>query len=216
MGSAAGEGPQPTRRWERRTSDLATALLAIGALATSWCSYQSSLWSGQQAAHYSQGNALRVKSTRVSGLAGQLALVDIGLFMRWLEAGARGDTKVQRFLQAHFRPEFQAQFAEWQRRTPREQMDTAATPFQLGTYRVALADSAVKFEREAGRLFQQGDTDNANSDKYVFNTVIFAAVLFLAGTSQQLHQRRSRVTMLGLATAMLVFALVNTFRLPVQ
>jgi hypothetical protein len=216
MGSGVGGGPDKTRRWEQRTSDLATALLAVGALATSWCSYQSSLWSGQQAAHYSQANGLRVQSTRASGLAGQLALIDIGLFMRWLEAASRGDTKAQRFLQTHFRPEFQAQFAEWRRRTPREQIEAAATPFQLGTYRVALADSAIKFEREAGRLFQQGDTDNENSDKYVFNTVIFAAVLFLTGTSQQLQQLRSRATMLLLATGMLTFALVNVFRLPVQ
>jgi hypothetical protein len=157
-----------------------------------------------------------VQSTRATGVAGQLALIDIGLFTRWLEAGGRGDKPMQRFLEAHFRPEFKSQFADWLARTPHTHLDTAATPFQLGTYRVALADSALKFEREAGRLFEQGDTANANSDKYVLNTVIFAAVLFLAGTSQQLHHFRSRATTLLLATGMMLFAVVNVFRLPVQ
>ena len=104
-----------TRRAERssRLSGWAAVVMSLAALATSWASYQASLWSGEQAEHSASAAALRTKSTRASNRADQLRLIDIGTFAHWMTAMAGRDSALAGFISARFRTEFKPAFEHW-------------------------------------------------------------------------------------------------------
>jgi hypothetical protein len=71
--------------------------------------YQSARW--QQAQAQRASIAARVESTRASNLADLQAQVDNAIFTQWVNAYARGDTKLAAFYSERFRPEFRRAFA---------------------------------------------------------------------------------------------------------
>ena len=102
----ATEAMRQRERRRRTTEFAATILLAFASVVTSWSGYQASLWSGIQATDYNQANALRVESARESTEAGQLAGLDIALFMAWVNAAGSGNDRLEQFYNKRFRPEF--------------------------------------------------------------------------------------------------------------
>jgi hypothetical protein len=194
---------------------VATVLLAVAGLATSWVGYQAARWSGVQAAHYTEANALRVESTRASTAAGQRQAIDVGLFTAWVAAYSNHNDRLDHFLRARFRPEFQPAFAAWLASDPRHNTDAAPSPFVLPEYRVRLADSAVVLERQSGQAFAAAQAANQQSDLYVLDAVVLATVLFFAGISQQMRWRPARIALLTLAGCCCVIGIATLTRYPV-
>ena len=61
------EAPADHRRdWQE---GVATVLLVVAAVATSWSSYQATRWNGEQAAAAGRTNAIRIEASRADGLA---------------------------------------------------------------------------------------------------------------------------------------------------
>ena len=100
--SASTSSLPVTRAWQRpltrrRTAGatgrrlVATVLLVVAALATSWSSYQATRWNGEQAA--AAGRPTRSGSTRrgPTGLARTQTQVDVATFIAWADADLRGD-----------------------------------------------------------------------------------------------------------------------------
>ena len=54
------------RDWQE---GVATVLLVVAAVATSWSSYQATRWNGEQAAAAGRTNAIRIEASRADGLA---------------------------------------------------------------------------------------------------------------------------------------------------
>jgi len=75
---------------------------------------------------------------------------------------------------------------------------------------VEAAEATVK----AGAKLQQSRNAGSRSGQYLANTVLFAAVLFFAGTSNKFEQRRVRVVAFIFALAVFGFALARTVMLP--
>lgn len=193
---------------------IATIQLSLAALGSSWCSYQASRWGGIQATTYSEASALRGRASRFATQADQIALLDIAMFTRWLEADARGDSAVASFFTRHFRPEFAIAFRDWRSQTATSWSQTTILPFTLPSYHLAATDSVERLEQEATRVFARGQDANRHSDGYVFTTVLLAAVLFCAGSAQQIGPAPTRVALVAIATAMLIIAAVDIFRYP--
>src|SRR3954468_6893080 len=85
---------------------VATALLVLAALATSWSSYQATRWNGEQAAAAGRTSAIRIDAARAQGLAQSQTQVDVATFIAWAEAWGADDTEVADFFAARFRDEF--------------------------------------------------------------------------------------------------------------
>lgn len=203
-----------TETRSRVTEFVATALLSLAGVATSWSSYQAALWSGVQAMHYSHANATRVEATREFSAAGQLESVDVSLFMNWINAYATHDAGLQAFYHSRFRKEFRPAFEEWLASTPASNPKAQPTPFTLPSYRIELRARAMALESAADKEFRDGQFANGVSDNYVLSSVILAVVLFFAGISQQFRIYAVRLVLLGISTLLLAAGSLGLLFLP--
>lgn len=211
-------GAAPSRDGDRATraarlSTWSAVLMSLAALATSWASYQASLWSGEQAARGASSAAYRARSTQASTRAGQMRLIDIGVFAHWMSAVSQGDSALARFIAARFRPEFVPAYERWIASRPLTSPLAAPTPFALPSYRLADEVAADSLERVANDEGAASQRANRISDSYVLDAVIMAMVLFFAGT-QQGNVNRLRIGMLVVATAIWALGVVRLLGAP--
>jgi hypothetical protein len=208
----APEATQQRERRRRTTEFAATILLAFTSVVTSWSGYQASLWGGIQATNYNQANVLRVESARESTVAGQLAGLDVALFMAWLDASSSGNDRLQQFYRKRFRPEFRQAFDAWLATQPLTNPQAPATPFV--NYRSERAQRARELEDQSKAWFTAGHEANHYADNYVLGTVVFAVVLFFCGIVPQFSDFRLRVALLGIGMLLLLFGLSRILILP--
>jgi hypothetical protein len=151
-----------------RWSELvASVLLALTGIATSWSSYQASLWSGTQAERSSTVTAPRVTSTRKYTKTGQLRLVDIASFEAWVNAYAAHNPRLQAFYRARFRPEFRPAFEAWLAARPLDGGNAPATPSALPQYRLATEERAARLEWRANASAGAAHQASGISDEYI-------------------------------------------------
>ena len=207
------ESPADRTTRAAKLSTWSAVLMSLAALATSWASYQASLWSGEQAQHSASASALRARSTRASNRAGELRLIDIATFAHWMTAKAGHDSALADFISARFRPAFKPAFESWIASRPLTSPDAASSPFVLPSYRLAENVVADSLDRAADQALAESQRANRISDMYVLDAVIMATVLFFAGAEQG-GVRRLRVVMLLIATGMLVTGIIRLLDSP--
>lgn len=183
---------------------FSTLLLALATVATAWSGYQASRWSGEQSIAFSEANAARVESTRLSTRAGQEVQIDLALFTQWLDAYARDETKLVDFYEKRFRDEFEPAFEAWLATNPRTNAKAPLSPFAMPQYTLESQVEADRLSAEAEAAGQLARRNNQRSDNYVLCVVLFAASLFFAGISTKLTRPWSRKAILALGY--LVFA----------
>ena len=197
----------------RRSDIFATVLLSLAALCTSWSGYQATLWSGAQAQHSAEAAALRAKSSRASVSAGQLLLLDVGLFNWWLRERVNGDARLAQFIEARFRPEFRAAFESWLATDPLRSPAAAPSPFASPAYHLESRDSAAMYEQAADSASALGRVANRTSDGYVLAAVMLATVMFFATSAQQ-ATHRFRWVLLVIATLSFLVGAIRLLTLP--
>ncbi len=79
------------RDWQE---GVATVLLVVAAVATSWSSYQATRWNGEQAAAAGRTNAIRIEASRADSLAEAQTEIDVATFIAWAEADVTGDREL--------------------------------------------------------------------------------------------------------------------------
>jgi hypothetical protein len=192
------------RKQGNRLDLISAVVLGVSALATAYASYQAELWDGEQAAHYTKANALRVEASRVSLRAGQLEAADLMTFGAWLSAHAAEETELENFYVKRFRPEFARVFGIWAATRPRFNPDAPPTPFVMPEYDLKERKAADELEQKAHDLFAAGENANKKGDQFVLATVILANALFFGGINQLPNSKRTRKVLLGLAVAFCV------------
>lgn len=202
-----------------RTGGLEAAsaiVLSVAALASSWASYQAGLWDGEQAAHYSRTNALRIEASRV-GLEGDaLAGVEVQMFGAWMAAKAQGQEQLAAFYEARFPSTFKPAFSHWLQADPLENPSAPPTPFATESYHRPGLDASQALSRQAEKVFQDGEYANAVSDGFEQGSTMLAIALFFGGIGQVFQGRSARVGLLTVAGVALVAGLLRLFSLPVQ
>lgn len=188
----------------------AAILISISALGTSWAGYQSTVWGGRQTSYGAQAGAMRTRSTRASTAAGQLRIVDVGLFTNWLNAYGHDDTLLASFYQKRFRPEFKPAFNKWVASRPRYSPDAAPTPFALPEYRLTQDDDAMRLETVADSIATEASKSAHARDSYVLVAVILAMVMFFVDTGQ--HIKSVRLGVMLIAIGLLIWC-AGVFRL---
>jgi hypothetical protein len=214
-GSAGSDEISAQDRHARTIEIVSAVLLAFAAVATAWCSYQSTRWHGVQANAYSSASARRVESTRASTEAGQLRQIDITLFTQWLDAFAEERSELATFYRERFRDEFQPAFEAWVATRPRVNPDAPKSPFAMPEYKLAAEAQATNLDAEAEAFSAQARSANQRADNYVLGVVLFALALFFTGVSTGRFFRSNRVRLALLGVAVVVFvgaaAWVGTF-----
>jgi predicted cobalt transporter CbtA len=113
------------------------------------------------------------------------------------------------------RPEFKVALDAWLATEPLTNPDAEPTPFTMAEYRQEAAELADERLEEADEHRQAALDANQNGDNYVLTTVGFALVIFFAGVSSKLSEKRNREIALGVAVFLFVFGLVALGLLPV-
>lgn len=189
-------------RRQRSAMDLMSAVvLGVAALATAYASYQAELWGGEQAALYTDANALRVEASKVSLQAGQLQGADFMSFGAYLSALAGEEDALEEFYIKRFRPEFKRVFDLWVESRPLQNPTAAPTPFAMSEYVLPELKKAEELEKQAQEKFASGEEANDRGDKFILATVILANALFFGGINQLPHNLLIRKILLGLSAA---------------
>lgn len=211
---------------------IATIIMALAAIATAWCAFQSTKWSGIMTIDFSSANAARVESTRADGLANTQRSIDVDVFTSWLEAvateiregtippvGEAGYAPQEGTLSAFYfdrmREEFKVALDAWLATDPLNDTEAPPSPFAMAEYRLAAADEAEDLVDEAEEHRQAALGANQNGDNYVLTTVGFALVIFFAGVSSKLDAQRNRWIALTMAMVLFTAALVIALILPI-
>jgi hypothetical protein len=203
------------RRSAHRVVELVTALLlSLGAVATTYCSYQASLWSSRQATSFDRANALRTESAKASTRAAQLTLIDVTSFVSWLEAAVSDETEFEQELQQRIRREFRPAFDAWLKTNPLENDAAPATPFAMPNAFPAEQRQAEALALRAEDFFHAGEYAIAQTDGFLMTTVILALALFFAGIGHQFRRALVQVAMLGLSVLMLLGGAMKMSQLP--
>jgi hypothetical protein len=141
------------------------------------------------------------------------------LFMAWMEAAAANDIARMTFFERRFTPEMHAKFDGWRARHPGDlralKMDPNA-PRQFPRPEHAEGIAARALQRAADAEFEEGETANRISDRYVAATVVLSTVLFLGGISPLINGPRIRMALLALAAALGIAASIFIFTLPID
>lgn len=191
-------------------------ILSVAALVSSWASYQSGLWDGDQAARYSQANAERIKATR-SALEGDTReAVEVQMFEAWLDARVRGNTALQDFYEAHMPTDMKPAFNAWLAETRASPRSAAPTPFAMPAYRRPGAEETARLDRSADEIFNKGQYANAVSDAFEQGATGLALALFFGGIGQVFRRPGTRVVLVAVASAALLFGLMRIVSLPIQ
>ena len=192
---------------------LVTVLLVVAALGTSWSSYQATRWNGEQAAAAGRTNAIRIEAARAQGLSQAQTQVDVATFIAWADAERSGESKVADFFVDRFRKEFRPAYDAWLATSPLTNAEAPPTPFAMDEYEVAARDEAEKLDAAAEKSAAEVRLNIQRSSNYVLTVVLYAVVLFFAGMSTRLQNKRFRwvMTLTGLAVLIANIAWIATF-----
>lgn len=197
-----------------RVELLATIIMSLAAIFTAWAAFQSAKWSGEQAIAFSKAGATRTESTRFDTRAGQLASIDVSVFIAFADAinTDRSDGLIEfgpgipyqptegtlsGFWYERVRDEFRPAFDAWLEIFATDRANAPPTPFAMDEYVVADAVEADRLQQQADEFATDAGDANQNSDDYVLTAVAFALVLFFGGISSKLSERRNRYVAVG-------------------
>lgn len=210
MATDAERPDEDRRNWQEL---VATVLIVLAALATSWSSYQATRWNGEQAAAAGRTNAIRIEASRAQGLAEAQTQVDVATFIAWADADQRGDQALARFYIDRFRDEFLVAFDAWLATDPLTDTDAPPTPFAMDEYQLDSRTQAEELDAEAEASAAEVRLNIQRSSNYVLTVVLYAVVLFFAGMSTRVSTQRLRrvLTLAGCVVLLGAIAWIATF-----
>ena len=214
-----------------RVELVATIVMALAAIFTAWAAFQSAKWSGEQATSFSKAGATRTESTRFDTRAGQLASIDVSIFIAFADAvnsdALEGliefgpgieytptEGTLSGFWFERVRDEFRPAFEAWLEIFANDRANAPPTPFAMEEYVLADAVEADRLQQEADGFAADAAQANQNSDDYVLTAVAFALVLFFGGVSSKLSNKRNRYLAVGIAVVLFAGATWALFSLP--
>src|SRR5262245_5216449 len=187
-----------------RWRELVTVfLLALATLATAWCGYQASAWSGDSSKGFASSAETRIQATQASTQAGQRRIDDQLYFNGWLDAYTAGDKRLAEIYRRRFRPELEPAFKAWLTQPPATNPHAAPGPLYVKEYR-PVDDASKELHATADEHFSEATNAKIYADRYILATVFMAAVLFFAGISLRLDWHRLQYAVLGMACALIV------------
>jgi hypothetical protein len=179
----AKEPRTPAERRAALRETLALVLLAITAIMTAWCGFESSKWGGEMSISFSRASTARIEAARQQGIANNARQEDLTIYSVYVQAEASGDAKLADYVQARFTEPFQVAFDAW----------VAAgkptnAPFAMPEYVPPGTTEAAAADQRADELFATALTNNQRGDNYTILTVLAALVLFFAAISGRLKR----------------------------
>jgi hypothetical protein len=186
---------------------ISTTLLGLIAVLTAWSGFQSAKWGGVATDFSLQSNSARSQSSEASLTANQLQILDIQIFMEWVNATLQEDTARATFYQRRMRDEAKPAFNAWLATDPANNKDAPTSPFVMPQYILQSRTDAQKLEDQAAAFYKQYQAAAQRSTEYILTTVILASALFFTGFSTRIGWRQIEITLILMAIALLAYGI---------
>jgi hypothetical protein len=201
----------PRKKW---IEPVVAILMALTTLGTAWCSYQSAAWTRRANGLMNESNALERRAALLDVQGSQALVVHSAMFMQLIAAHHAGNDKLASFYAERFPPDVKKAYDAWVAQKPFENPAADAHPFVPRLYEVRGAAEAATMRADAAERVTRAREAGNRSGQYLANTVLFAAVLFFAGTAGKFEQSRVRHSAAMFAVAVFVFALIRIVLMP--
>ena len=199
------------RKW---IEPVVAIVMALTTLCTAWCSYQSAAWTRRSNRLMNESNALDRRAALIDVQGSQALIVHTSMFMELLAAQHAGNEKLASFYAERFPPDVKKAYEAWLAQKPFENPNADAHPFVPNLYQVrGVAEAAAVRADAAARVAQAREAGN-HSGQFLANTVLFATVLFFAGTAGKFEQPRVRISAAVFGVAVFAFAVVRMLLMP--
>src|SRR5438309_11855498 len=199
------------RKW---IEPVVAVLMALTTLCTAWCSYESAAWTRRSNRLMNESNALERQAALLDVQGNQALIVHASMFMQLLAAQHAGNEKLASFYAERCPRDVKKAYDAWLAQKPFENRAADPHPFVPNLYQVRRAAEATTARANAAaRIAQARDAGN-RSGQYLANTVLFATVLFFAGTAGKFEQPRVRLSAAAFGVAVFAFAVVRMLLMP--
>ncbi|WP_455282573.1 hypothetical protein [[Eubacterium] cellulosolvens] len=194
---------------------ISSTLLLMATVATAFCVFQATLWTGKQAIYFGEASAHRIESVRASNNAIAQIQIDAALFVDWATATSQNNTILADFLEERFREEFRPAFYAWLSLGDLSKTEIPpGTPFELTEYQPEEMKKSQELLEKARESFAKGSEANEINDRYISSTVMFAIVLFLTGIEPRWQKAKVKIAMTVAATIIFTYTLFMVLELP--
>jgi hypothetical protein len=188
--------------------------MALTTLCTAWCSYQSAAWTRRSNRLFNEYNALERQAALLDVQGSQALTVHSTMFMQLLAAQHAGNEKLASFYAERFPPDVKKAYDAWLAQKPFENRAADPHPFVPNLYKVRGTEEAAAARTASVQRLAAAREAGNRSGQFLANTVLFATVLFFAGTAGKFEQPRVRLSAAIFAVAVFVFAVVRTLLMP--
>lgn len=192
---------------------VASALLAAATVASAWCAYQASLWNGEETRTLANATVTQFASSRKMTAANRDLTIDATMYLQYLSADLRGETKVADYLRRQARPEFKPVLDAWIADKAAGRPETP-NPFARPEYRPADQEAALQLDAQASAEIARAAAANGHNDAYVLRTVLFALSFFFLSSTGQARRRGTRRLMLVFGTLIFTLSVISLARIP--
>jgi len=193
---------------------VVAVLMALTTLCTAWCSYESAAWTRRSNRLMNESNALERQAALLDVQGSQALIVHASMFMQLLAAQHAGNEKLASFYAERFPPDVRKAYDAWLAQKPFENRAADPHPFVPNLYQVRGAAEAAAARANAERRIVEARDAGNRSGQYLANTVLFATVLFFAGTAGKFEQPRVRLSAAAFGVAVFAFAVVRMLLMP--
>jgi hypothetical protein len=209
MAEKPAESPQ--RKW---IEPVVAVLMALTTLCTAWCSYESAAWTRRSNRLMNESNSLEQRAALLDVQGSQALIIHASMFMQLLAAQHAGNEQLASFYAERFPPDVKKAYEAWLAQKPFENRAADAHPFVPNLYAVRYAGEAAAARADSVRLVAQARDAGNRSGQYLANTVLFATVLFFAGTAGKFEQPRVRLSAAAFGVALFAFAAIRMLLMP--
>jgi len=211
---ATGEEQVANSPRERKLELAVTILLSVSALLSAWCAYQSTRLGSQESLYNNKSSVLQLQAFRAEEKTTIETLADLSAFERWLAATAAADAPRARFIEAQFSDRLKAAFGPWITLDPLNNPEAPASPLDTPKYERPDVDTAAQFERRSTAADIAASKAGQAADNFVLAVVLLAAALFLLGIQTRIGIFELRLTMTGIAGALVIGTSIWVVTLP--
>jgi hypothetical protein len=199
------------RKW---IEPVVVVVMALTTCCTAWCSYQSASWTRRSNRLLNEYNALERRAALLDIQGNQALMLHASMFMQLLAAQNSGNQQLATFYAERFPPDVKKAYEGWLAQRPFENRNADPHPFVPNLYQVRDSTEAAATRAEATRQLATARASGNRSGQYLANTVLFATVLFFAGTAGKFEQPRVRLSAAMFALAVFAFAVVRMLVMP--
>jgi hypothetical protein len=196
----------PRRKW---IEPVVVLIMALTTCCTAWCSYQSAAWTRRSNRLLNEYNALERRAALLDIQGNQALMLHASMFMQLLAAQNSGNQQLANFYAERFPPDVKKAYEGWLAQRPFENRNADPHPFVPNLYQVRDSTDAAAARAEATRQLATARASGNRSGQYLANTVLFATVLFFAGTAGKFEQPRVRLSAAIFALAVFTFAVIR-------